>query len=278
MTQIVFRLPCYRNFVQHLGEADAVVECIELASRDLKDRAEKSLEVVTTLSKTHNVLVNDTDWSTFLNGVAKLHVVSVYQQLEHFYKKLKNEHPNGNDWRPRGDESRLMHLIDCLGIEEQTLGKHRVWIVEYYRLTRNQYLHSLPEKETQTKFRTDLIETRSKWGSEYPLEAPHELDLLTFDDFILFTRAAKDLAFEICRTIDPTIENVVKTIKRLDGDGTSNVSIDRLSRYQNSERNLMRKIKRMVQSALGLPDSAVNYFVGNSPNGLLAQLVERQAP
>lgn len=279
MAQIVLLLPCYRNFVHQLGEADAIVECIELASRDLKSRATTKPSVVDDLSEQHGVRVNQINWDTFLNDIARMHLVSVYQQLEYFYKSLPKQHPSGGSWRKLGDkEPRIDFLMSCMGVDESSLGEHRVRIVEYYRLTRNQYVHSLAEKETQTNYRNSLLSSRNSWSTEYPLAAPNALGELTFDDFILFTRAAKDLAYEFCKSIDPNTENVVKGLQRLDQIENSNISITRLSRYKNSTKNLLRKLERTLQCAFGFDKLAIDYFIDGHPDGLLAQLVERQAP
>jgi hypothetical protein len=282
LNTIVLRLPCYRRFVRRLGDADAIVEGIELAVRDFVHRAHESAdssEFISQLSRQHGVRVNALDRPIFHTQVARFQVVSVYQQVELFLRELRAEHPSGAGWRTRKDkEPPLMYTVDCAGLSVGQLGQHRIDILEYYRLIRNQYLHSLDEKDSAADLLKRLTASKAQWQPEYPLNAPNHNNQLTFDDFILFTRAAKDVALQICRSLPATIDMVAAIILRLNALESSNVSIERLSRCRNGAGRLRQKLHRMLQSELGLQDADIAYLIGPDPNGLLAQLVERAAP
>lgn len=202
-SEMGFRFKAYCILKKNLGEIDAIVECLELASlnfleyitkdSDNKKDIEKNIQ---TLSKKHNIKVDYVEPKTFENRVMLLHIVSVYEQLECYYDNIIDQHPLIQN---RSDKKRGVTLIDFIlnktssiqlkdSIEYNTL--------EYYRLIRNKFSHVIDNDKQLISLKEDILTLKDK--SEYfKLNAPNDYKELKFDDFILFTRCVKKFSQKI---------------------------------------------------------------------------------
>lgn len=83
----------YRSLKKTLGEFDAVVECNEIAIRELLEQANKddSHKYIQKLSKKHQVRVDEVDFFKFSSRIRQYYVSSVFQQSEQFYRNFKDE-------------------------------------------------------------------------------------------------------------------------------------------------------------------------------------------
>jgi len=99
-----------------------------------------------------------------------------------------------------------------------------VLIVEYYRGVRNKFAH--PDFDaarfSKTLPRIRMAMPASKYAK---LSAPNTYNQVTFDDFILFSRAVKDTALCISKLCQPTPPEIAQMLTEVDDDGFSFVSL-----------------------------------------------------
>jgi hypothetical protein len=198
-----FRFPCYRELKQHLGELDALCECIEVAARDLIERTNASTDqssFIRELAQRHGVRVDRVDVPAMQPHVARIYIATVHQCLEEFLIGLREEHPKGKSWHMGDDEDRLTKIARALGFKA-TLAYD---LCQYYRTVRNATMHpKAREKARKTGVDDDLRARAAAARTMGKLAAPNAFDTVTFDDFVLFTRSAKVLAEELCIAARP---------------------------------------------------------------------------
>jgi hypothetical protein len=208
---VPFRFPCYRDFKFELGQFDAICEMIELARRELEGQAKASNNVVqfiAGLSNKHKVRVNTFDGDELAAQTARFYVVSVHQRFDDFLLDLKKEHPDGHNWNLDGKEGRLLKLARAVNF------KHTLEfdVCEYYRKVRNGTVHA--EARDKLAKGDDKLRQRVQAGggatSYAKLNAPSAYDEVSFDDFILFSRCAKNLAEQLCIHTRPSPAALVK--------------------------------------------------------------------
>ncbi|WP_434347657.1 hypothetical protein ACN6A1_06260 [Myxococcus virescens] len=200
-----FRFPCYRDLKLRLGELDALCECLEIAIRDLVESANGSSdpnEFMGERSRHHGVRVNRVDIPGLQAHAARTHIMTVYQSLEDFLDDLRSEHPLGDQWDMNGKRDLLTKTAGALGFNP-TLPFD---ICQYYRLIRNAVAH--PSARDGLRGSTAKVSALQHRVAQAPnlntLDAPNPFDNVTFDDFVLFSRATKLLAMELCAAGRPS--------------------------------------------------------------------------
>ncbi len=237
-----FRFKCYKKLKQTLGEIDSIVESIELATREfieiisLNGKTKDEIqENINKLSVKHKIKVDYVDISKLENRVIKLHIINVYEQLEHYLEELVEQHPNFKDKSSKRDkETDLDFIIRILKQEKILKNSIEYYIINHYRLIRNRFVHSLNKDLNKFKNRI-LIE-----NTEYSLlSAPNEFDTMVFDDFILFTRAIKNFAKLINQHCQPTNEQIIIEIKE-NHKCKLNKFVNNLERKNNLIKQLLK--------------------------------------
>jgi hypothetical protein len=203
-----FRYPCYRDLKRELGELDATCENVELAVRELIERAvaaENQNEadaratralLLESMSSKYGVRVGTLDAPVLRWHVVHLYLMSVHQGLENFLISLKEEHPDGAAWKMDGDDDRLTKVARNLTLEHSLAYD----LCQYYRGVRNSFAHPRAKPPNPEKLRR-RVENDRRFDR---LEAPHGFTSLTFDDFVLYTRCAKGIAEEMCAAGRPS--------------------------------------------------------------------------
>lgn len=240
-----FRFKAYSDLKRKLGEIDAIVECLELASLNFieyiikdgncKQDIQKNIEI---LSTKHKIKVNYVEPKAFGDRVILLHIINVYEQLECYYKNIIKEHPLIQNKIGKTDDVTLIDFIlkksssyDYLkdSIEYNTL--------EYYRLIRNSFVHAVNNEKNLLKYKNNILELKDK--SEYSkLDAPNDYKELKFDDFILFTRCIKEFAKKINNLYKQNKSELKEIIIK-------NHSL-KLKRYLQSKDRLRKLIKQLL--------------------------------
>lgn len=200
-----FRFPCYRNLQLRLGELDALCECLEIATRDLVERASASSDpnaFIEERSRHHGVRVNRVDIPGLQAHALRMHITTVHQSLEEFLNGLCAEHPQGEQWDIKKRKGALLtRIADALNFKE-TLSFD---LCQYYRVIRNAVAHPAARKELGSADKSDALRQRvGQHATLKALVAPNAYDKVTFDDFVLFSRAAKLLAMELCLAARPS--------------------------------------------------------------------------
>jgi len=215
---MTFRFPCERALTQQLGELDALCECIELATRDLIERASMSHDHQTfigNLSQQHGIRVNKVDVPALRPHIARMYVVTVHQRLEEFLISLQEQHPRGEEWDMTDDADRLTKIARAVGLKA-TLS---FALCQHYRTIRNATMH--PDARENVRKRGVDPDLRARTASDLTLcklAAPNSYDQTSFDDFVLFTRSAKTIARELCETARPSDEQLAVIAKEQTAD------------------------------------------------------------
>lgn len=217
---VSFRFPCYRDLKQRLGELDALCECLEIATRDLVERANASSDpngFIEERSRHHGVRVNRVDIPELQAHAVRTHIMTVHQSLEEFLNDLRSEHPLGDQWDMNGKADLLTKTANALGFNP-TLPFD---ICQHYRLVRNAVAHPAARAGLRGSIAkvSALKERVAQVPNLHTLDAPNPYDNVIFDDFVLFSRAAKLLALELCAAGRPSdaelgAEAVTSTSKR----------------------------------------------------------------
>lgn len=202
---MAFYFPCYRNLKDHLGSLDALAECMELSLRRFVRDAKEESDIgrfISETSKTCGVRVDSVDFTTLQLHAAHLYLVGVHQRIEEFLLEFKRDHPNGNAWNFDGDKDRLTKTMDAVG-GARTL---EFDLCQHYRNVRNAFVHSeVRGKQPDPNGQVDDLQMRVKKEVVYDrLNAPNVYGRSNFDDFILYSRASKKLAADLCRMGRPT--------------------------------------------------------------------------
>lgn len=243
-SEMGFRFKAYCILKKNLGEIDAIVECLELASlnfleyitkdSDNKKDIEKNIQ---TLSKKHNIKVDYVEPKTFENRVMLLHIVSVYEQLECYYDNIIVQHPLIQNKVGRKDGETLIDFILKKTSSNKLKDSIEYKTLEYYRLIRNQFVHVADHDNRLVSLKKEILTLKDV--SEYlNLSAPNDYKELKFDDFILFTRCIKEFAQKINNLY-------TKNNKELKEIIIKNHS-SKLTKYLQSKDRLRKLIKQLL--------------------------------
>lgn len=239
-----FRFKAYNNLKKKLGEIDAIVECLEISTKEFienittngieKENIQKNIEI---LSTKHNIRVNYINPATFENRVMLLHIVNVYEQLECYYEDIIEEHPliKNKSTKKKGDT--LIDFILNSITKEKIKDSIEYKTLEYYRLIRNNFSHVIENEKKLTALKDDILELKNV-SAYSTLNAPNDFKILTFDDFIFFTRCVKKFAQKINELYEINNIELKETIL--------NKHKHKLKKYLDSEKRLNKLIKKLL--------------------------------
>lgn len=216
-----FTYVCYRRFKRQLGEFDATVACTELSIRELDHQYGKAKDqqlFIESLSNKHQINVDLFDYSKLALRANKYYILSVHQQLEVFLENFKLEFKEicNLNWAARSDGESLMDN-SIRNVEshcgEERFSRRMIDIYDYYRLIRNQIAHGDKNNEQIHQQYKKVEEDKQQILDQFNLDSGiNELDELCFDDFLLFTNVAKNLAFGLSYNAFPSIKLIAKKI------------------------------------------------------------------
>lgn len=215
---MAFRLNCVSELYKNLGRFDAIGEFTEVAIRDFIHQANKSSNFDNFLqekSNQHNICVNTIDQSVYRARISHSYILSVYQTAELFIHQFRDEHIDlyNNTWTLDDTKDNLLiktiRKISAVSPATAHIGVHRLSIFNYYRVVRNKYSHDrISEIRVDQEFQ-NINQFRTQIQTDYPgLLAPNNFDNISFDDFILFSRTIKDIAFRLNDLITPKNEQL----------------------------------------------------------------------
>jgi len=223
-----FRLACYLDLKYQLGEIDACAECLEIAVREFVATCRTTEDTAATiqrLSQKHGIRVDSVDLGQFSRRSVGLSLMAVTQAFDVFLDGFIEEHPRvqSREGRDRG-ETILDLVIRKLALKsavKQDLKRSLDYrLYNYYRLLRNEVAHaSAPKTElcdpaSTTGELSDLRADSISFLDYARLKAPNHAASLSFDDYVLFTRAAKRLASRLCHVGVFTDDEIVSWLER----------------------------------------------------------------
>ena len=195
-------------FKNELGYVNATNQYVELSVRITeKDHGSDLINDLQGLAQSVNLNVS-TLAEDYMCRISKSYIVSIHSCFENFLKsfKLLPGSPTNITKRIKTKEDEWLDWtlnIAFSGIEDDI--KNDIVICEYYRLIRNCIVHN-GDSSAALKNKCALIKT-----TDNPrLNAPNGLDSLTFDDQVLFSRAAYNVAKYIFNNSQYDINAIIK--------------------------------------------------------------------
>ncbi|MCL4103049.1 hypothetical protein [Fibrobacter sp. HC4] len=117
---------------------------------------------------------------------------SCFQDFLKSYEKLVGSEVYGKTYNNRDDMGHLKWIVREMKNDPDSLEKDAINICEYYRLLRNDFIHSGEENsrlKTAYSMLTNVAEAFKKSKMSHTLNAPNGVGCLNYDDQVLFSRA-----------------------------------------------------------------------------------------
>jgi hypothetical protein len=261
-----YRPQCLRDLIRLLGYSDSTIEWSEVAIRHLRaERQAGGEERLRELARAYAMHVNPIDLDGVAVRMASLHIVAVQQWVEWFLDEFKREHPRHTRDKKSGEDS-LAFILSAFNITSNAVGQIECEILEYYRLVRNHLVHNPTAAQRKVHERQgEKIRTRLPSSPFAKLSAPNPIEALRFDDFVLFTWAAKRFARNLCRHSTPSVDDIFLV---LTGDAPLLKSLRGVK--QNTDR-LEQKLATYLRTRFALVTTAESFSRELLKKGLLAQ-------
>lgn len=198
----------YNKFRQELGYTNVSNQYIELSSRKLQAQYGSALQTgIADIARQEGLSISNLDQDFGLR-IAQGYIVSVYACLDRFLADYKNL-PGSPTYREKeGDLSLLEWTWKIVGKKAAQDEKDAFYLCDYYRLVRNNIVHK-GASGSQLKQRYSCV----KKLRSSRLKAPNSISELTFDDQVLFSRAAFSLAKFIFTKGEYDIDEAVESHK-----------------------------------------------------------------
>lgn len=210
-----FNLPSMRRLWQVLGEYDALVEYIELTTRMFKTSFESQHELtfpefLSSEAMKENICLNDLTLDNYETFKYKYYLILPNSSFDRFLDDFMIDfHTLFDKNIPLSrNKTKLHSIVDYLVGDSFSilLEDFSISLYDYYRLIRNSLAHDSLKKEPE------IVEIFSSLNiadvhSRYPrLSAHHDMDNLTFDDFILCTANIKSIADKLTKSLENKID------------------------------------------------------------------------
>jgi hypothetical protein len=226
MRPVQFSFPAQRQLRKRLGEVGALVELNELAVRAFSAAASASGNVMSFVQQAcdaHDIRVRAVTLDGLSVHAAQSYVLMVHQELEVFVRDLQGEHEAlvGSSWVKRDEKEGLLawvvraanaHCHDRAMRVDLALPDYRV--VLYYSALRTALVHPHLRDEHRLDRRLKKVsESLDDIVAAYGVQ-PAAFDSLSFDDFVLFSRATRDLGDELGRACAPSDDELLAAATR----------------------------------------------------------------
>ena len=265
-------LPEYRPASFHalwklLGESDSSLEWLEVAVRELlRQHRDDGTPAATALAQRHAVKVNDLNVDALKSHWARLQITTVAQYLELFLDNYRVEIPR--QVRSRSNKEDLVtYTLDVFKAKKASVGELQCGLVDYYRKVRNHLVHDPAAEDPKmlTRQAEELRKVIETTSTPYrSLVAPNPPAAVSFDDFVLFSRALKDFSKGLCSSVFLTDEELRAKI-------LANCSLLSSLRKQNASERQRKILANYVRQHFGFRLRAEAIAEGFLHEGLLAQ-------
>lgn len=179
-------------FKNELGYINATNQYVELSVRTIeKDYGSVLKSDLHGLAKSVNLNVSILA-EDYMCRISKSYIVNINSCFENFLKSFKHlpgSPTNTTKIQKEKDDDWLEWTLNIAASNVESEIKNDIIICEYYRLIRNCIVHN-GESSAALKNKRTLIKTIYNPR----LKAPNDLDSLSFDDQVLFSRAAYNVA------------------------------------------------------------------------------------
>lgn len=207
-----FRPACFHTLMRLLGETDAGSEWGEVAIRELIRAHDEGGDTATNeAARRHGIRVHDMQAHLLRAHWARLQVIATAHYLEFFLDSFRRELKR--DVRSRTDKEDLVtYTLAVYQVKKVDIGELQVDLLDYYRTMRNQFVHDPAADDPKRQSgQAEVLRARVKEDLLYSrLDAPNSPSKVSFDDFVIFTRAVKDFAKSLCALAQPSNEEIAK--------------------------------------------------------------------
>lgn len=202
-------LSAFKNELGYVNSTNQYVELsVRIVERDYELTQKNNLQV---LAKSVNLNVS-TLAEGYMLRISKSYIVNIHSCFESFlrsFKHLPGSPTNMTKTEKNDDDSWLKWTLD-IAISNNVKGiENDVAICEYYRLIRNAIVHN-GNYSAEMKNKRALI----KDTGNPRLNAPNDMDSLIFDDQVLFSRAAYNVAKFIFNNSQYDLDAIVEANKK----------------------------------------------------------------
>lgn len=260
---MIISYPCYKELKLNLGYFDSIIELNELAVREFiyKSLGVNFKDYIEEKSKFHEIRVDfPTVPEDFSSIIAKSYLVLVHQAFEEFLEKfrLQSQQLKIEKWSWEENKPKLETVFKSVDSAYKSNENINYIICEYYRHIRNLVAHKNEKLKSNLEKEYDKISFfKDQIFKKYNLvSVPNTFDKISFNDFVLFTRAVKDLAFELCNKIQYTPEEIAKLIEP-----------EKYSRFLNNKDRLKKAIEAELRSNFGIQkenaDEIIKFIYNN---------------
>lgn len=225
-------------FKNELGYVNATNQYVELSVRITeRDYGTEMKNNLCGLARDVNLNVS-TLTEDYMCRISKSYIVNIHSCFEKFLKSFKllpGSPTNITTNKKTEDDDWLGWTLKTAFSNNEKDIKNDIIICEYYRLIRNCIVHNgEPSAELKNKFALIKIADNPR------LNAPNGLDSLTFDDQVLFSRAACKVAKYIFNNSQYDINTIIETYKEC--------LIDLIKPFQEPGSNLRaaKKVKYFI--------------------------------
>lgn len=227
------------TFKNELGYVNATNQYVELSVRITeKDHGLTLKSDLKGLAKSVNLNVSILA-EDYMSRISKSYIVNVHSCFENFlktFKTLPGSPTNMTEHTKKADDGWLEWTL-CIAfpsIEKDI--KNDIAICEYYRLIRNCIIHDGDFTAKAKNLRASI-----KTEENPSLNAPNKLDFITFDDQVLFSRAAYNVAkyifnnsqYDINVILEAHKESLMDLIKPFQDPGSHLRAANKVKHYVN---------------------------------------------
>lgn len=249
-----FYLPSTRRLWQVLGEYDALVEYIELATRKFKTSFEKQHELafpdfLSSEAIKENIRLNNLTLDNYECFKYKYYLILPSSSFDRFLDDFIDDFHTlfDKEITLRRHKTKLQSILDYLNGNSfsVSLEEFSHTLFDYYRLVRNSLAHDSHRNEAAITTAYNSVNI-TEVHSRYPkLSAPHDMNNLTFDDFILCTANIKSIADKLTLSLESRIDWVKFSERNYD-------LFPRLKRFRDNKLRQTSYINNVISGIYGI--------------------------
>ncbi len=219
-------------------------------------RATSTQQYIQELSAKHSIRVDDSEMPLLRSHISQLYIITVYAQAEEFLEGFRDEHPLSTNWRYEKKDDLLKNILKNIDQDYQAakklVGSLEVELFDHYRMVRNRFVHveidvsKIDSKVGQFK---EEVKANSNYGK---LNAPNKYSDISFDDFILFTRVVKQLAFKLCQASRPSDRQLADAVFKIIQSENFSLSLQKLKQLKFNPDRVKNCLETLLRERYGL--------------------------
>ena len=263
----MYKFHSYVKLKERLGLFDAIVECNELAIRELLFNIENSTsknEYIKELSLRHKIKVDTFNTQALTSRIRQFYILSAYQQADQFLDEFRQEHKSTclSQWGDKNTgEADLDYVLRTLAENvtkgKKLIGEENYAAYQYYRKIRNRFAHSENDDESVDKDLPKVVEFSEFYKTRYSLSnVPNIYKNISFDDFLLATSVIKNIAQTFCYIFKPSNDLIAKKIKiqiaEEKASGKKTLEFKEINKVKNKPDRYLNAVNQYLRTHFGI--------------------------